>query len=235
MSRSLRRGSIAALAALAIAPLSSCAAGNTPETLQIKPDNVSATLSPNVLLNNIVVVTPEQAAGEHAGPATVVVNIANSGPVPVELQSVTVGTGSAATFTDEKGAAVPAILVPAGGSVAIGGKGNPTAQLASASVHVGGYVPTVFTFKTGKVEAEAAVTTDKGLYKGYGPTVAPVAPAVPATTPSPAAVQTPAAGQSPAAVPTKPAGSPSARWRRPAAASRSNSAASRAPSASSRA
>ncbi|MGW6918300.1 DUF461 domain-containing protein [Kitasatospora sp. NPDC054939] len=210
MSRSLRRGSIAALAALAIAPLSSCAAGNTPETLQIKPDNVSATLSPTVLLNNIVVVTGKDSAGEHTGPASVVVNIANSGAEPVELQSITVGTGSTAAFTDNKGAAVASIVVPPGGSVAIGGAGNATALVPSASVQVGGYVPTAFAFKNGKVEAQAAVSPNKGLYAGYGPVAAEAAAASPAAghgtaTPTTGAT-TPAAGATtPAAGATTPA------------------------------
>lgn len=193
MSRSLRRGSIAALAALAIASLSSCATGNNAETLEIKPDNVSATLSPTVTLNNIVVVT-DKASGEHTGPASVVVNIANNGTEPAELQSVAVAGSGNAVLTDEKGAPLSAIVIPGGRSVAIGGQGNPTAQVASATLHVGGYAPVVFTFKGGKVETEAAVTSDLSFYKGYGPVTAP------STSPA----------TSPAAVPTKAGASPSA-------------------------
>lgn len=198
MSRSLRRGSIAAIAAIAIASLSSCAAGNTPDTLQIKPDNAAATLGTNIRLNNIVVVTGEHASGDHTGPANVVVNIANTADTPAELQSVTVG-GAAATFADAAGAPLSSIVVPAGGAVAIGGQGNPDATVASATVHVGGFAPTVFTFKDGqKVEAQAAVSPDsgehgRGLYKGYGPTPSPtVTPAK--TTPGATA---PATGATP--------------------------------------
>ncbi|MEU3568926.1 DUF461 domain-containing protein [Kitasatospora sp. NPDC036755] len=204
MSRSLRRGSIAAIAAIAIASLSSCAAGNTPDTLQIKPDNAAATLGTNLRLNNIVVVTAEGASGDHTGPANVVVNIANTATTPAELQSVTVG-GAAATFADAAGAPLSEIVVPAGGSVVIGGQGNPSATAASATVHVGGFAPTVFTFKDGqKVEAQAAVSPDsgehgRGLYQGFGPTPSPTA--TPAKTATPGATA-PSAGATTPGAPT---------------------------------
>ncbi|MFF8771316.1 DUF461 domain-containing protein [Kitasatospora sp. NPDC015120] len=199
MSRSLRRGSIAALAALAIAPLSSCAAGNTPATLQIKPDNAAATLGTDVRLNNIVVVTGDESSGEHTGPANVTVNISNSGTEALELQSITVAGGSPATFADDKGAPLTSISVPAGGAVLLGGPGNPTARVASATVTVGGYVATSFTFKNhDKLDTEAHVSPNKDLYKGFGPTA-------PAAVPSKAA--TPAAPATGAATPAAPAAS----------------------------
>ncbi|WP_224284133.1 DUF461 domain-containing protein [Streptomyces sp. LS1784] len=207
MSRSLRRGSIAAIAAIAIASLSSCAAGNTPETLQIKPDNAAATIGTNLRLNNIVVVTGEGTAGNYTGPANVVVNIANTADTPAELKSVTVGNGAAATFTDASGAPLSSIVVPAGGSVAIGGQGNPSATVASATVSVGGFAPTAFTFKDGqKVETEAAVSPDsgahgRGLYKGFGPTPSATATPAKTTTPGATAPATPGAPTTGAAVP----------------------------------
>ncbi|MEV7936657.1 MULTISPECIES: DUF461 domain-containing protein [unclassified Kitasatospora] len=208
MSRSLRRGSIAAIAAIAIASLSSCAAGNTPDTLQVKPDNAAATLGTNLRLNNIVVVTGDESSGEHNGPANVTVNIANTGSTPAELQSVTVGNGATAAFSDAAGAPLSTIVVPAGGAVAIGGEGNPSAKVASVGVQVGGFVPTSFTFKDGqKVDAQAGVSPNKGLYKGFGPTSAPAAaPTKGATT----AATTPAAGTTtPAAPATTGAATPS--------------------------
>ncbi|MFJ9607822.1 DUF461 domain-containing protein [Kitasatospora sp. NPDC101176] len=191
MSRSLRRGSIAAIAAIAIASLSSCAAGNSPDTLQIKPDNAAATLGTDLRLNNIVVVTGDESSGEHTGPANVTVNIANTGLVPAELQSITVGTATA-SFADAAGAPLTGIVIPANGAVAIGGDGNPSAKVASVTVQVGGFVNTTFTFKDGqKVDTLAGVSPNKGLYKGFGPTASPVA--VPAKSTAPAAA-TPAAG-----------------------------------------
>ncbi|SOB83392.1 DUF461 domain-containing protein [Streptomyces sp. 1331.2] len=202
MSRSLRRGSIAAIAAIAIASLSSCAAGNTPDTLQIKPDNAAATLGTNLRLNNIVVVTGESATGDYTGPANVVVNISNTATTPAELQSIAIGS-SPATFTDAAGGPLSGIVIPAGGAVAIGGPGNPSASVSSASVHVGGFAPTTFTFKDGqKVDAQAGVSPDageagRGLYKGFGPT--PSASATPGKTSSPSAgAPTPGATTAPA-------------------------------------
>lgn len=209
MSRSIRVGSIAAIAALAIASLSSCSAGNNAETLEIKPDNASATLGTDLLLNNIVVVTGDESSGEHTGPANVSVNISNTGAEPAELQSIVVGDGATAVFADEKGAPLSTIVVPPGGAVLLGGEGNPSARVASASVHVGGFVPTAFAFKNGeKVATEAAVSPNKGLYKGWGPTA------------------------SPAAVPSKAAGSPSAGATTPAGAAPTTGAATTAGTAS---
>ncbi|MFJ8432968.1 DUF461 domain-containing protein [Kitasatospora sp. NPDC094019] len=203
MSRSLRRGGIAAIAALAIASLSSCAAGNTPATLEVKPDNASATLGTDIRLNNIVVVTGDESSGEHTGPANVTVNISNTGTEALELQSITVANGATATFADEKGAALPAITVPAGGALLLGGPGGPTAKVASTTVSVGGYVAASFGFKNhDKLDTEAQVSPNKGLYKGYGPTAAPAAvppkatPTTGATTPA-----TPATGATTPAAP----------------------------------
>lgn len=202
MSRSLRRGSIAAIAALAIASLSSCAASNTPDTLQIKPDNAAATLGTNLRLNNIVIVTGVGTSGDYTGPANVVVNISNTATTPAELQSITVGNASA-TFADAAGAPQSTIVIPAGSSVAIGGQGNPSASVSAAAVHIGGFANTTFTFKDGqKVDAQAGVNpdSDKNLYQGFGPTPAatPSKSASPAAT-APGAPATPAAGTTPSA------------------------------------
>ncbi|MBD0689320.1 DUF461 domain-containing protein [Streptomyces sp. CBMA123] len=205
MSRSLRRGSIAAIAAIAIASLSSCAASNTPDTLQIKPDNAAATLGTNLRLNNIVIVTGVSASGDYTGPANVVVNISNTANIPAELQSITVGTASA-TFADAAGAPQPSIVIPAGGAVAIGGQGNPSASVSSASVHVGGFALTTFTFKDGqKVAAQAGVSpdSDKGPYQGYGPT--PSAAPTKSASPAAGAPATPATGATTPGAPTTPA------------------------------
>ncbi|MER7750704.1 DUF461 domain-containing protein [Kitasatospora sp. NPDC097643] len=212
MSRSLRRGSIAAIAAIAIASLTSCAAGNEPDTLQIKPDNAAATVGTNLRLNNIVVVTAEGTSGAYTGPVNVTVNIANSGTTPAELQSVTVGGGATATFADAAGAPMSSVVIPAGGSVLLGGDGNPSAKVASATVYIGGFVNTTFTFKDGqKAETKAAVSPDKALYKGFGPTVAPATPSKsgsPAATAPATAPATPAAGATTPAAPATGAATP---------------------------
>ncbi|BFV58539.1 hypothetical protein KCMC57_up36430 [Kitasatospora sp. CMC57] len=170
MSRSLRRGAIAVIALAAILPLSACAAGNRPDTLQIKPDNAATSIGENLKLNNIVVVTAAGASSEHAGPAQLTVNISNSGDSAETLQSITVGEGATATFADAKGAALSGIVIPAGGAVLIGGEGQPVAKIASAKVEVGGFTPTSFSFaNAGKVATEAQVHPATGLYEGFGP------------------------------------------------------------------
>ncbi|MEV4614216.1 DUF461 domain-containing protein [Kitasatospora sp. NPDC049258] len=206
MSRSLRRGAIAALVLAAIVPLSACAAGNSPDTLEIQPDNASTSLGDNLRLNNIVVVTEDSASGEAAGPANVTVNISNSGTTPETLKSITVGDSSTATFTDAKGAPIPEIVIPAGKAVLLGGPEQPVAHVASAKVNVGGFAATSFVFgSAGKVGSQAAVLPARGQYAAFGPKAesAPSASASPAVTVSPSA---PVSG-SPAAPAT---GSPSA-------------------------
>ncbi|MFI6446342.1 DUF461 domain-containing protein [Kitasatospora sp. NPDC050543] len=213
MSRSLRRGSIAAIAALAIASLSACAAGNSAETLEVKPDTASATVGNDLRLNNIVVVTGDESSGKHTGPANLTVNISNTGALPAILQSVTVDAGTA-TFADASGAPTASIVIPPNGAVAIGGAGNPTARIASATLEVGGFVPTTFAFDSGaKAEADANVYPNKGYFAGYGPAGA-ARPATPATPASPAAATpaVPAAPTGPAApgATTAPATAPAA-------------------------
>lgn len=200
MSRSLRHGAIAAVALAAILPLSACAAGNTPETLQIKPDNASTSIGTALKLNNIVVVTAPGADAEHAGPANVTVNISNTGSAPETLRGLELA-GAAATFADAKGAPLTEVVIPAGGALLLGGTGQPTAKIASAKVEQGGFAPTTFTFATaGKVSAEAQVHQGKGMYAGFGPSVAP-SPAASASATAGASA-TPSAGASASASPS---------------------------------
>lgn len=210
MSRSLRRGAIAVIALAAILPLSACAAGNSPETLQIKPDNAATSIGNNLKLNNIVVVTAAGADSEHAGPAHLTVNISNSGQTAEKLQSITIGEGVTATFADPSGAALPEIVIPAGGAVLLGGEGQPVAKVSSAKLEVGGFAPTAFSFATaGKVATEAQVHPAEGMYKSFGPSTAPHASASPDASGSPvaSASASPSAGASKSPSPSAGAGS----------------------------
>ncbi|AUG78062.1 hypothetical protein CFP65_3260 [Kitasatospora sp. MMS16-BH015] len=174
MSRSLRRGALAAIVLAAIVPLSACAAGNTPDTLQVKPDNAATSIGNTLKLNNIVVVTKADAVAEQPGPANVTVNISNQGSTPETLKSIALGGGASATFTDAKGATVPEIVIPAGGSVLLGGPDQPEAHLATAAVKVGGFTDATFTFGTaGKVTSAAQVYSAKGPWEAFGPAAAP--------------------------------------------------------------
>ena len=109
-----------------------------------------------------------QASGQ-PGPANVTVNISNTGSAPETLQSLTVANGTA-TFADAKGATIPGIAIPAGGAVLVGGDGQPTAQLSSVTLSVGGFAPADFAFdKAGKVDVQAQVYSAVGLYASFGP------------------------------------------------------------------
>ncbi|MCU7824064.1 DUF461 domain-containing protein [Kitasatospora sp. DSM 101779] len=202
MSRSLRRGAIAALVLAAVVPLSACAAGNQAETLQIKPDNAATSVGQNLRLNNVLLVTAKGASSDEAGPVNLTVNIANTGSAPEVLQSVSVEGAGTATFTDGKGADVSEIVIPAGGSVLIGGEGQPAAHLASAKLPLGGYADTDFTFKTaGKVGLPVGVVPATGLYASFGPkapeaTAKPSASASASASPSATATGSPSASAS---------------------------------------
>jgi len=184
VSRSLRRGAVAAIVLAAIVPLAACAAGNDASTLEIKPDNAATAIGTDVKLNNIVVVTPKGSAGEYSGAAALTVNIANTSGDPIE-----------------------GITLKPGQSVLIGAEGGPTAGVKTSDLSVGGYAKTSFTFKNaGEVSANANVQPADGLYEGFGPkAAAPSATASPSAgatgSASPGASASPSAGATGAASP----------------------------------
>ncbi|MDR3035511.1 MAG: DUF461 domain-containing protein, partial [Kitasatospora sp.] len=194
MSRSLRRGAVAAIVLAAILPLAACATGNDASTLQIKPDNAATSVGNGVKLNNIVVVTEAGSAGAYTGPATVTVNIANAGTADDVLTSVKIGDATA-KLTDENGAPVSSVDLKVNQSVLLGAEGSPVAQVASTQLSVGGYVKTTFTFeKAGEVSAQANVQPAVGSYEGFGPKKA--APSASTSASASAGASAPAAGAS---------------------------------------
>ncbi|MEU5385839.1 DUF461 domain-containing protein [Kitasatospora cineracea] len=219
MSRSLRRGAVAAIVLAAILPLAACATGNDASTLQIKPDNAATSVGDGVKLNNIVVVTEAGSAGAYTGPATVTVNIANAGTTDDVLTSVKIGDATA-KLTDENGAAVSTVDLKAGQSVLLGAQGSPVAQVSSSQLSVGGYVKTTFTFaKAGEVSAQANVQPAVGSYEAFGPKKAAPSPSASASASAGASAPAAGASGSPAAgatasgsasAPASPSGSASA-------------------------
>jgi copper(I)-binding protein len=188
VSRSLRRGALAATLALAVLPLSACAAGNDAETLQIKPDNPSVTVG-DIEVHNAVVITDPKSGG----PATLSASLVNNADKPQTLDSVTLHGVSKPVKVS------PATLsIPAHGSVLLGGKGNPSATIESPSesMQLGNFQRVTFKFsETGDVALPASVVPATGYYKPFGPSAQAPAPA----------------GGSPAAAPSgSPSGSPSA-------------------------
>jgi hypothetical protein len=181
VSRSLRRGAVAAVI-IAIAPiLAACSAGDSAATLQVKPDNAAASISTNgaaLKLNGITVVT--DAKGN--APASVVVNIANGNAPTVSAPDAS-DTLSSVTVDG-----VPAVLsgnvtVPGLGSVLLGGPGQPSATVPTLTKSVGQNATIVFTFaKAGSVQVQALITAGSGEYASFAPSPSP--------TPTPAPVLT---------------------------------------------
>ncbi|MFF4103235.1 DUF461 domain-containing protein [Streptomyces sp. NPDC001903] len=193
MSRSLRRGALAATAIVfSIASLAACGAGNNAETLQIKPDNAAVTKG-DIKIQNALVIT--QGEKDKKGPAAVSATVFNSGVRPQTLDAITLAGGKAkVVLKPAEGASK--VTVPAGGSIVLGGKGNPSAVIEGAeTVQRGNAQELVFQLSTaGDVPIAAFVVPDAGMYAGFGPTEAPVA--APGATPSGAASGTPSGSPS---------------------------------------
>ncbi|MFJ9595755.1 DUF461 domain-containing protein [Streptomyces virginiae] len=215
MSRSLRRGALAATAVVfSIASLAACGAGNDAQTLQIKPDNAAVTKG-DIEIQNALVIT--QGEKDKKGPAVVSATVFNNGTKAQTLDGITLadGKGKVALKPAEGGGK---ITVPAGGSVVLGGKGNASAVIENGSEAAknGDVQKVVFQLSsTGGVELQAFVVPATGMYAGFGPSAAPsAAPAAtpsgtPASTPSGTPAATPAAGATPSGSASGAAASPS--------------------------
>lgn len=211
MSRSLRRGALAATAVVfSIASLAACGAGQHAETLQIKPDNAAVTKG-DIKVQNALVITQEK---DKKGPAAVSATLFNAGIKEQTLDAITLPGGKATVALKPAGGATK-VVIPAGGSVVLGGKGNASAVVSGAEGVVDGNVQKVVfqTSTTGGVELDAFVVPSTGMYAGFGPTAAPAAPgATPSGSPSGTPSGTPSG--SPAGSPSgsasgSPAGTPS--------------------------
>ncbi|MBT2467410.1 DUF461 domain-containing protein [Streptomyces sp. ISL-66] len=210
MSRSLRRGALAATAVVfSIVSLAACGAGHDAQTLQVKPDNAAVTKG-DIKVQNALVITPEK---DKKGPAAVSATVFNTGTKDQTLDAITLPGGKATVSLKPAGSAAK-VIVPAGGSVVLGGNGNASAAVAGGGGAKDGNAQKVV-FKlsnTGDVELDALVVPATGMYAAFGPTAAPAAGATPSGTPagSPAA---PVSG-SPSTTPSgsasgSPAGTPS--------------------------
>ncbi|MFD7030190.1 DUF461 domain-containing protein [Streptomyces sp. NPDC059917] len=206
MSRSLRRGALAATAlAFSIASLAACGAGKDAQTLEIKPDNAFVTKG-DIKVQNALVIT--QGAKDGKGPAAVSATVFNSGDAPQTIDAVTLaGATGKVTLKDATGAAK--VTVPAHGSVVLGGKGNASAVVEGGrqAVKDGDAQKVVFQLsKAGDVELAAYVVPATGFYAGFGPTEAPAAGPTPSTGASASPSGSPSGSPSPAG---SPSGTPS--------------------------
>ncbi|MGW3660677.1 DUF461 domain-containing protein [Streptomyces sp. NPDC005151] len=185
MSRSLRRGALAATAiVISIGALSACGAGNDAQTLEIKPDSAATTIGDIRIQNANVITQPERNA---AGPAVVTATLFNNGVARQTLDAITLpGTGATVQLHAAKGAGP--IVVPAGGKVVLGGRGNAAAVIENGreATQNGNVQSVVFKFsRTGDVPLGVFVVPATSYFTGFGPSSLPVVPSeTPATTPS---------------------------------------------------
>ncbi|MET9701027.1 DUF461 domain-containing protein [Streptomyces sp. NPDC006529] len=179
MSRSLRRGALAASAlAFSIVSLAACGAGEDAQTLAVTPDTAFVTKG-DIKVQNALVIT--QGAKDGKGPAVVSATVFNAGAKPQTLDAVTLqGATGKVTLKDATGAGK--VTVPAHGSVVLGGKGNASAVIEGGrqAVKDGDAQKVVFQLsQAGDVELAALVVPSTGYYAGFGPTEAPAAGASP--------------------------------------------------------
>ena len=201
MSSSLRRGALAAATiAFSIASLAACGAGNDAQTLEVKPDNAAVSVGTIKVQNALVITQPLTESGsEAAGPAVISATLFNTGTHAQTLDSVSVDGAGTVTLTPAKGKGK--LVVPAGGSLVLGGKGNASAALADPTGIADGNAQKVtFTFSsTGGVSLSAFVVPADSYFTKWGPTSIPSTPAAGATATTSA---TPKPGKSTTATPT---------------------------------
>jgi len=182
VSSSLRRGALAAAAiAFSIASLAACGAGSDAQTLEVKPDNAAATVGDIKVQNALVITQPDTTS---TGPAVISATLFNNGIKPQTLDAVSIDGAGSATLTPAKGKGK--LVVPAGGSIVLGGKGNASAALTSPgdTVKDGNAQKVTFTFSTtGEVSLRAFVVPAENYFTKWGPSEIPTAaPGASATT-----------------------------------------------------
>ncbi|WP_407565719.1 hypothetical protein [Streptomyces sp. 184] len=169
-SSSIRRGTLAATAlALSLAVLTACGAGNNAETLKINPDNARVTAG-HIKIQNAVLITP----GEAEGPAAVSARIFNNGDRDQTLDRLTLADGGQElelAGSEGRGG----VVVPAGGSVMLGGEGHASAVLPDG--HDAGHGATqklAFEFsEEGEVRLSAFIVADDDEYGDFAATESP--------------------------------------------------------------
>ncbi|WP_043673260.1 hypothetical protein [Streptomyces xylophagus] len=175
MSSSLRRGALAAAAiAFSIASLAACGAGNDAQTLEVKPDNAAVSVGVIKVQNALVITQPLTESGtEGTGPAVISATVFNNSKDPQTLDSVSVDGVGTATLTPAKGKGK--LVVPAFGSLVLGGKGNASAALTDpGNITDGNAQKVTFTLSTtGGVSLSAFVVPADSYFTKWGPTSIP--------------------------------------------------------------
>lgn len=185
MSSSLRRGALAATTvALSIAVLSACGAGNDAETLGVRPDNASTTVG-DIKIQNVNLVT----SMEEDGPVGVSARLFNEGDRDQTLTDIRIpGVRGTVRLEPAEGKGGPeGLVVPAGGTLALGGEGNASAQIddgQAAGIADGNAQRVVFDLSTtGEIELKATVVPATGAFRDHGPTSAPEEGPAPSSSP----------------------------------------------------
>jgi hypothetical protein len=171
VSRSLRRGALAAALVLSLAPLAACAAGADSQTLQVQPDVVSTSVGDIKIQNALIITEPNGT-----GPASISARVFNNGSSAQQLSGIIVqGSAQQATVTGADGKAGP-LAIPAGGSIALGGQGNPSAIIPNAQgLRQGAFESVAFSLSSaGEVTVSPAVVSATHYFSGYGPSVTAV-------------------------------------------------------------
>ncbi|MFF1477098.1 DUF461 domain-containing protein [Streptomyces sp. NPDC058301] len=204
MSRSLRRGALAASAiAFSLASLAACSAGNDAQTLEVKPDNAAVKVG-DIKIQNATVITQPKAGA--AGPAVIMATVFNNGDKPQTLDGVKLAS-SGATVKLSPGKGRSGLTVPAHGSLVLGGKDNASAVVENGkeAAKNGDAQPVTFQLsRTGEVTLRAYVVPSTSYFEGYGPSEAPKSPEATPGAPGGAPSTTPGAPES-----GKPSGKPS--------------------------
>ncbi|MGW4561285.1 DUF461 domain-containing protein [Streptomyces sp. NPDC004561] len=177
MSSSLRRGALAASAIVfSIASLAACAAGNSSQTLEVKPDTAATSVGDIKVQNATIITQPDLKS---TGPAVVSATLFNMGSTDQTLQSISIaGSSEAVKLSPAKGQS--SLTVPAHGSLALGGQGNASAEIPSgrSAVQDGNAQQVTFTLdKTGAVSLSALVVPATGYFDKWGPSQIPSGPA----------------------------------------------------------
>jgi hypothetical protein len=191
VSSSLRRGApAAAVIAFSIASLAACGAGSDAQTLEVKPDNAAVKVGDIKVQNALIVTQPDVNA---TGPAVVSATLFNNGDTAQTVDSIALpNVNATAQVKPAKGGGK--LVVPAHGSVVIGGKGNASAVLPNGreAVQDGAVRKVTFTFsKTGDVSLQAFVVPAKSYFEQWGPSEIPSAPATPTAKPGKTATGSP--------------------------------------------
>ncbi|WP_194117751.1 DUF461 domain-containing protein [Streptomyces hoynatensis] len=166
MSSSLRRGVAAAFFAFSIAGLTACGAGTDAATSEIKPDVASAQVD-DIKVQNVSIVLPQ---GSSEDPGAVVGRVFNGSDRDQTLEAVQLpGSGSRVELGPAEGESD--LVVPAHGSLALGGEGNASAVIAdpqSGDIALGNAQRVVFVLsETGDIELRAQVVDDSDLLADF--------------------------------------------------------------------